>query len=302
MNIEHINELTSGKYGDAGQNIKLNSYTTLNIGGPADLLIKPETEGQISKIVKYCKKFNIPLTIIGNGSNLIIRDKGIRGVVLLLKENFSKIIVKEKEVIAQSGALLRDVAKKTFEKSLTGMEALSGIPGSVGGGIIMNAGAYGTEIKDVVKSVKCMNSNGEIIEYTNEQMNFSYRKSKASEEKLIVVEVTFLLENGNYDKIIKSFEDFDYKRSSKQPLEAYSAGSTFKRPEGHFASKLIDDAGLRGYTIRNAMVSEKHCGFLINKGNSTCENYLELISQVQKIVKEKFGVTLEREVKLIGEE
>lgn len=302
MDQLHINEFLTGNYGDTKKDALLKDYTTFKIGGPADILIEPENEDQISRLVKYCNKNNIDFTIIGKGSNLLIRDKGIRGVVIAMKDNFSEIEVNESLVKAQAGALLRDVSIKSLENRLTGMEAVSGIPGSIGGAIIMNAGAYGTEMKDIVKSVRCMDRDGNIKEYTNEQMDFSYRHSLASEENLIVISVVFDLKKGNEKEIYDAFEDFDYKRSSRQPLDKNSAGSTFKRPEGYFASKLIDDSGLRGFRIKDAMVSDKHCGFLINVENSTCENMLELIDEVKRVVKEKYDVKLEREVKLIGEE
>ncbi len=302
MNQLQLEELLSGKFGKAQSNIVLKEFTTLNIGGPADVLIEPSEEEQIINLVQYCKENKIELTVIGKGSNIIIRDKGIRGVVLLLSKEFDEILVKGNEITAQSGAALRDVSIKSFGNSLTGMEAVSGIPGSIGGAIIMNAGAYGTEMKDIVKSVRLLDSEGNVHEYSNEEMDFSYRSSIASKEGQIVLSTTFSLKEGDKEEIYSSFEDFDYKRSSKQPLDSFSAGSTFKRPEGHFASKLIDDSGLRGFTVGDAMVSEKHCGFLINKNNSTCENYLKLISEVQRIVYEKYNIKLEREVKLIGEE
>lgn len=301
MNELIIEELLENKFGNARENVLLNKYTTFNIGGPADVLVEPESEEQISMLVKFCNENELPLTFLGKGSNLLIKDKGIRGVVAVLRENFSDIKVEGNTVTAQAGASLRDTSIQSFENSLTGMEAVSGIPGSVGGAIIMNAGAYGTEMKDIVKSVKCMDKNGEITEYTNEEMDFSYRHSLASEKGYIVISATFELKEGNSPDIYAAFEEFDYKRSSRQPLDRYSAGSTFKRPEGYYASKLIDDAGLRGFTINKAQVSEKHCGFLINIDDATCENMLTLIGEVQKRIKEEFGVTLETEVKILGE-
>lgn len=302
MLSEIKNDLLSGKFGLATENENLKYYTTFKIGGPADILIKPDSESQLSEVVKFCKKNSIPLTVIGKGSNLLVRDKGVRGVVIALKDNFSKIEVNGLEVTAQSGALLRNVAIASFSQNLTGMEPVSGIPGSVGGAIVMNAGAYGTEMIDIVKSVRCMDDKGNIKEYTNQEIDFSYRHSLASEKGLLVLSATFLLQKGKNQEIQDKFNEYDYKRSSKQPLEKNSAGSTFKRPEGYFASKLIADTGLRGFTVGDAQVSEKHCGFLINIENSTCENMLELIRQVQGKVFEKYNVKLEREVKLIGEE
>lgn len=302
MNDEIKNKILSGDFGKVLLNEELKNYTTMHIGGPADILVIPETEDQLTGLVKTLKGKDVPLTFIGRGSNLLIRDKGIRGVVVVLRENYSEIKVEGNIVTAQAGAALRDAAIASFKNSLTGMEAVSGIPGSVGGGVIMNAGAYGTEMKDIIKSVKTMDKDGNIKVYSNEEMDFSYRHSLAGEKGLIVLEASFELKEGDKVKIYEAFEDFDYKRSSRQPLDRYSAGSTFKRPEGHFASKLIDEAGLRGFTINQAQVSEKHTGFLINIENSTCENMLELIKEVQKIIMDKYSVKLEREVKLIGEE
>lgn len=302
MDLELLDLLKKTDVGQIKENVLMKDYTTMKIGGPADILIEPNTTFQIKNIVEIAKSTNTKLTIIGNGSNLLVRDKGIRGIVIVLKDNFSKIKIEDNIASAQAGATLRNTAIKSFENNLTGMEPVSGIPGTVGGAIIMNAGAYGAEMKDIVKSVTCMDKEGNIFNYSNQEMDFSYRNSLASENDLIVLEVSFELEVGNHDEIIEKFEDFDFKRSSRQPLDKNSAGSTFKRPEGHFASKLIDDAGLRGYTVGRAMVSEKHAGFLINIDNSSCENMLKLISDVQKIVYDKFNVRLEREVKLIGEE
>lgn len=302
MNKEIIEEILSGKYGEAKEGQLLKDYTTMRVGGEADIMVFPTNIEEVTNLVKYTKAKNIPLTIIGNGSNLLVRDKGIRGIVLAFKDNFSEIKVDGNKVKALSGALLRNVAIKSFESNLTGMEPVSGIPGSLGGAIIMNAGAYGTEMKDIVESVLVMDSEANIIELSNEEMNFSYRNSIAEEKHYIVLEATFSLKEGNKEEIYEEFEKFDYLRSSRQPLDKNSAGSTFKRPEGYFASKLIDESGLRGFTIGRAQVSEKHTGFLINMDNASCENMLELISEVQKIIFEKHGVRLEREVKLIGEE
>ena len=302
MYLDILNSLKENGIVKIKENVLMRDYTTMKIGGPADILIEPNSIDQIQKIINIAKETNTPLTIIGNGSNLLVRDKGIRGIVVVLKDEFSQITVNENILTAQSGATLRSAAIESFEKNLTGMEAVSGIPGTVGGAIIMNAGAYGTEMKDIVKNVVCIDRDGNIQNFNNEEMDFSYRHSTASEKDLIVLEVSFELKPGNHEEIIESFKTYDYKRSSRQPLDKNSAGSTFKRPEGHFASKLIDDAGLRGYRVGSAMVSEKHAGFLINIEASTCENMLHLIEDVQKRVYDKYNVKLEREVKLIGEE
>lgn len=302
MYLDILNRLKENGIVKIKENVLMRDYTTMKIGGPADILIEPNSIDQIQKIINIAKETNTPLTIIGNGSNLLVRDKGIRGIVVVLKDEFSQITVNENILTAQSGSTLRSAAIESFEKDLTGMEAVSGIPGTVGGAIIMNAGAYGTEMKDIVKNVVCIDRDGNIQNFNNEEMDFSYRHSTASEKDLIVLEVSFELKPGNHEEIIESFKTYDYKRSSRQPLDKNSAGSTFKRPEGHFASKLIDDAGLRGYRVGSAMVSEKHAGFLINIEDSTCENMLHLIEDVQKRVYDKYNVKLEREVKLIGEE
>lgn len=301
MRLEVRQQIKSGKYGNFSESEKLKDYTTLRIGGIADIMVFPETEEQIISLVKLCTSYDETYTIIGLGSNIIVSDKGIRGVVIALRENFNEISVDRNRIKASAGASLRDVSKKSFENELTGMEPVSGIPGTVGGAIIMNAGAYGREMVDIVESVRCINKNGEIFDYTNKEMQFSYRNSIAADEELLVLSATFILNTGIKDEIYEKFQEYDEKRWSKQPMEAYSAGSTFKRPEGNFASKLIDESGLRGFTVGDAMVSEKHCGFLINKSNSTCENFLVLIEKVKEIVYEKHGIQLEREVKLIGE-
>lgn len=296
-----FDELLSGRYGSCLENEPMSNHTTFRVGGPADLLIMPNSEQDIIEIVKYCKDKEIPFIVIGNGSNLLVTDKGIRGVVIKLGKNFSEIKFDGDKVIAQSGALLSTVAKKSFKHSLTGMEEISGIPGSIGGAIMMNAGAYGGEISFVTSRVRCLDKKGEVLEFTKDQMDFAYRQSVVSKRDLIVLDVELELQKGDFDKIMESFKDFDTRRTTKQPLDRYSAGSTFKRPEGHYASKLIDDAGLRGFSYKRAQVSEKHCGFIINTGDATYEEVISLIHQVQDIVRDKFDVSLETEVKIIGE-
>lgn len=279
----------------------LKKYTTLKIGGKADLMVFPETEDQIKELINLCIDMHIEYTIVGHGSNILVSDKGIRGLVITLKDNFSDIKIEGERIYASAGASLRTVSKFSFENELMGMEAVSGIPGTVGGAVIMNAGAYGTEMKDIIEKVRCLDTKGNVVEYNNSQMNFSYRDSLAAQKNLVVLSASFKLKKGDKKTIYENFRDFDEKRWSKQPMDAFSAGSTFKRPEGYYASKIIDESGLRGFKVGNAQVSEKHCGFLINNGESTCENFLTLIQEVKKIVKEKHGVELEREVKLIGD-
>ena len=297
-----LEELTNGEYGNFLLNESMRNHTSFRVGGPADILMLPTSEEEIKKIIDYCNQEDIPFIVIGNGSNLLVTDKGIRGVVIKLGKNFSKIEIKGDRVYAQSGALLSTVSKKSFKQSLSGMEEISGIPGSIGGAMVMNAGAYGGEISYVVDKVRCMTRKGEIQEFSRDEMEFGYRQSVVSHRNLIVLDVEIQLEKGNYDEIMAKFKDFDTKRTTKQPLDRYSAGSTFKRPVGHYASKLIDDAGLRGYTYKRAQVSEKHCGFVINMDEASYEEVMTLIGQVQNIVKEKFGVDLEMEVKVVGEQ
>lgn len=296
-----FDELLSGKFGICKLNESMRNHTTFKVGGPADLLITPNSEQDIIGIIKYCNLKKIPFIVIGNGSNLLVTDKGIRGVVIKLGSNFSDIEFFGRKIVAQAGALLSTVAKQSFKKSLTGMEEISGIPGSIGGAMVMNAGAYGGEISNVVTKMRCLNKKGEILEFNKDQMDFGYRQSVVSKQDLIVLDVEIQLEKGIEEEILEKFKDFDNRRATKQPLDRNSAGSTFKRPEGHYASKLIDDAGLRGFTYNRAQVSEKHCGFIINIDEATYDEVSTLISKVQDIVKDKFNVELETEVKIIGE-
>ncbi|MDO4779110.1 MAG: UDP-N-acetylmuramate dehydrogenase [Tissierellia bacterium] len=302
MNKELIDKVLELGIEDVLLSEEMKNHTTFKIGGPADILIKPKNEEEVRKVLEICKNEQIPYFVKGNGSNILVRDKGIRGIVIEFSEKFSDVKIDDNRVTAQSGALLSTVSKKSFQESLAGMEAVSGIPASVGGAMAMNAGAYGTEMKDIVESVRLMDSNGQIHEYSNEEMHFRYRASRVGDDKLVVLSATFKLNKDNYDDIMARFEDYDFRRKDKQPLSDNSAGSTFKRPEGHYASALIDQAGLRGFTHGRAKVSDKHCGFLINIDNSTCENLLELVKKVQDSVNEKYGVNLEMEVKIIGEE
>lgn len=297
-----LEELTNGNYGKFAIDEPMKNHTTFKVGGPCDLLIMPETEEQIIGIVKYCNENEIPFMVIGNGSNLLVTDKGIRGVVIKLGKNFSNIEFDGDKIYVQSGALLSTVAKKSFKRSLTGMEQISGIPGSIGGAMVMNAGAYGGEISYVAVKTRCLTRDGEVVEFGKDEMEFGYRQSVISKRDLIVLDVELQLKEGNMEDIVAAYKDYDNRRTTKQPLDRNSAGSTFKRPEGYYASKLIDDAGLRGFSHERAQVSEKHCGFVINKDDASCEEVLTLIKKVQAIVKDKFGVDLETEVKIIGEE
>lgn len=283
-------------------NEPMKNHTTFKVGGPVDIMIIIENEKELIDAVKVCRENKIDFLIMGNGSNLLIKDGGIRGVVIKVNEGFNKVQVTQNRIYCQGGALLSSVSKNALKHSLTGAEFASGIPGTVGGAITMNAGAYGGEMKDIISKVKVMNINNEVIEYTNEEMNFRYRNSRVGDENLIVLGVEIILQHGNYSKIEETMKELTYKRTSKQPLEFPSGGSTFKRPEGYFAGKLIQDAGLKGLRHGGAQVSEKHSGFVINIENANCKDILELISVIQKVVRDKFDVELEREIKLLGDD
>ena len=278
----------------------LKSHTTFKIGGNCIALIEPREISDIIEAVKICRKNNIKFFVIGNGSNLLVPDEGYNGVIIKLKSEFSKIEVEGYYLIVNSGAKLSEVYTVAYENSLTGFEFASGIPGTIGGAIYMNAGAYGGEMKDIVESVEVLDlDNFELRELKNEELEFSYRKSINQRRNYIVTTIKLKLQKGNKEKINAVYEDLRERRNSKQPLNFGSAGSTFKRPEGHFASKLIEDAGLKGYHINDAWVSEKHSGFIVNKGNASFKEVMELIEYVQKVVFEKFGVKLETEVRIL---
>lgn len=283
------------------ENELMKHHTTFRIGGSADVMIMPNTEEEIVEIIALSNKHNIPYTIVGNGSNILVTDKGIRGLVIKIADNFSDVQIEGNLVYAQSGARLTAISRKIYEAELTGFEFASGIPGTVGGGVYMNAGAYDSEMKNVIKTVRALDKTGNVIELSNEEMHFGYRKSRAMEDSLIILSVVIELKHGDKAAIKAKIDDFTNKRVTKQPVSEFSAGSTFKRPEGHFAGKLIEETGLRGYTIGHAKISEKHCGFVINKGDSTCEDMLKFIQKVKHKVYEKTGVKLEEEIKIIGE-
>ncbi|MDU6791385.1 MAG: UDP-N-acetylmuramate dehydrogenase [Anaerococcus sp.] len=280
---------------------KLKNYTNFGIGGCADVLIEVEEEYQLVNLLKFNKENNIESTILGNGTNILVTDKGIRGCVIIISKNYDRISLDGNLLKVSAGCLLSKASKFSFKNSLTGMEKVSGIPGSVGGAVAMNAGAYGTEMKDIIKSVRLISKDGEILEYDNKDMDFSYRHSRVFDDDLIVSEAIFELKKDDQEKIYEKFDDFTNRRVSKQPLDKKSAGSTFKRPVGSYASKLIDECGLRGYKRGDCQVSEKHCGFLINNGDASFEEMINFIEEVSSIVFEKTGFKLEREVKIIGE-
>ena len=267
----------------------MKKHTTFRIGGPADYFVTPESREEIQAIVELCKKEEIPYSVIGNGSNLLVGDKGYRGVILQIFKKMNQIRVEENKIYAGAGALLSKVAATALSESLTGFE------------FRMNAGAYGGEMKQVLESVEVMTADGEFLTIPVEEMGFAYRTSVVEQKNYIVLEAVISLEKGNPEKIKEVMDDLKEKRVTKQPLEYASAGSTFKRPEGYFAGKLIEDAGLRGFRVGDAQVSEKHCGFVINRGNASAAEVMELMRQVEDKVEENSGVRLEAEVRRIGE-
>ncbi len=277
------------------------SHTTFRIGGPADYYVMPETTEELAEVLKVCKEEKVSYFILGNGSNLLVGDHGIRGVVIQLYKNFDGIIIDGTTVTARAGAMLIRVAKEVGKAGLTGLEFASGIPGTIGGAMVMNAGAYGGEMKDVVTAVKVLTKDGEVLTLTAEEMKFRYRGSVIEEQDYIVLETVMELEKGDPQEIQSRMEELSIQRKTKQPIEYPSAGSTFKRPEGYFAGKLIMDAGLRGFQVGGAQVSEKHCGFVINTGGATAADVMQLIESVSDKVEAQFGVPLEPEVKRVGE-
>lgn len=279
----------------------MSRHTTFRIGGSADYFVKPGNADEVAAVIAVCREYNIPYFILGNGSNLLVSDDGYRGMIINIMDNMDSVTVDGRIITAQAGAMLVRVSVMARDNALTGLEFASGIPGTIGGAVYMNAGAYCGEMKNVVKTVRAIDEYGRIYELDSEKMDFSYRHSIVEERKLIVLEVTLELEHGSREAIDDRMKELAEARRSKQPLEYPSAGSTFKRPEGYFAGKLIMDAGLRGYSVGGAQVAEKHCGFVINKGGATASDVVELIRDVQHDVDDKFGVTLEPEVKMLGE-
>lgn len=281
-------------------NEPMKKHTTFKTGGNADLLLLPKNIEQIKKCIEICTENNFKFFILGNGSNLLVSDKGFRGIIIKISKNFSDVTINENKITAQAGATLSKISSEALNNSLKNFEFASGIPGTAGGAICMNAGAYGGEMKDVVTKVTVLYNN-KIISLTNKECGFEYRNSNIFEKNMVVLEIEITLEKGEYAEIKSIMEDLKNKRKEKQPLEFPSAGSTFKRPKNNFAGKLIMDSGLAGYCIGDAQVSEKHCGFLINKGNAKTADILELIKYVKEKVYTNFNVMLEEEVKIIGD-
>ncbi|SFM28313.1 UDP-N-acetylmuramate dehydrogenase [Gracilibacillus orientalis] len=279
----------------------LKNHTYTKLGGVADYFVTPSTVEEVQEIIRYANKTDVPFTLLGNGSNVIVRDGGIRGIVLSLKK-FSGIKREEDKVIAESGARIIDASRFALSEYLTGLEFACGIPGTVGGALYMNAGAYGGEVKDCLESALVVDSTGEVHRLPADAFALEYRTSNIAEKGYIVLEATFSLEEEKYDDIKAVMDDLTYKRESKQPLEYPSCGSVFKRPPGYFAGKLIQDSELQGKGIGGAEVSNKHAGFIVNKNKATATDYISVIEMVQREVKAKFGVELEREVRILGED
>lgn len=278
----------------------MKKHTTFRVGGPADVLVQPD-ETALAAILALCRQNHVPYSFIGNGSNLLVGDKGIRGVVIEMTEPMGNIEVHGTQITAQAGAMLSKIANTAASNGLGGMEFAAGIPGSVGGAVVMNAGAYGGEMKDIIERVYVLDENGAQLELDRDALDLGYRHSCIPEKKYIVTKVVLELVPRDEVEIRSKMKELNEKRAKKQPLQYPSAGSTFKRPEGYFAGKLIMDAGLRGYQVGGAQVSEKHCGFVINKGDATAADICQLMRDVSDKVQAQFGVVLEPEVKMIGE-
>lgn len=279
----------------------MKKHTTFRVGGAADYFVVPKTKEEVKNIVALCRELDMPYYVLGNGSNLLVGDKGYRGVIIQIYKEMNHIQVEGDKITVQAGALLSRIGSAALEAELSGFEFAAGIPGTMGGAVVMNAGAYGGEMKDVLESATVLTPEGEILILSNKALELGYRTSVVAKKNYIVLEATIALQKGEKDAIKARMDELRIQRTTKQPLEYPSAGSTFKRPEGYFAGKLIQDAGLRGFQVGGAQVSEKHCGFVINKENATAADVLELMRQVSAIVKEKFGVELEPEVKRLGE-
>lgn len=280
----------------------MSRHTTFRVGGPADFFVTPKAKEEVRDVIRICKEAGMPYYIIGNGSNLLVSDAGYRGVIVQIYKEMNEVKVEGNLVKAQAGALLSGIAAKALGAELSGFEFASGIPGTIGGACVMNAGAYGGEMKDVLEFVTVLTGEGKIIELGRNELELGYRTSVIAKKGYIVLGVALKLECGDGEKIKTYMDELKEKRVTKQPLEYPSAGSTFKRPEGYFAGKLIEDAGLRGFQVGGAQVSEKHCGFVINRDHATAADIMELMRQVQIRVKENSGVDLEPEVKRLGDE
>lgn len=296
IGLEKILDKSRIKY-----NEPMKKHTTVKVGGPCDCLVLPESVEEIKNIISYAKENDIKYYVIGNGSNLLVVDESVHALVIKITNKFAKVIVKEDEIIADAGASVPYVSLLAKNNSLTGFEFACGIPGTVGGGVRMNAGAYGGEVSDIFVEATYLDGNGNVCKIKKVDMEFSYRHTFFTDNPdCIILSARFKLQKGNIDEIASKMEENSIARKTKQPLEYPNFGSVFKRPEGYFVGKLVQDAGLRGYTIGGAQVSEKHTGFIVNKGDATCKDIVDLIRHVQKTVYDKFGVSLKTEVVFIG--
>lgn len=285
--------------------IKLNEpmkeHTSFRIGGPADIMVLPTNIEQVANIIKACKEYSIPFFVMGNGTNLLVKDEGIRGVVMKLAQNFNDALVQGNIMKCKAGMPMSMAAKIALENRLSGLEFAHGIPGTIGGGAVMNAGAYDGEMADIVRNVTVIDRDGNIFEMHKSQLEYDYRSCNLQKGDKVLLEVEMELKPGNYDDIKRKMDDFLLRRKEKQPLNLPSAGSAFKRPQGNYAGALIEKAGLKGYRIGDAMVSEKHAGFIVNVGNATFQDVGNLIQYIQRQVKEKFNIELESEIKICGD-
>lgn len=284
-------------------NEPMKKYTTYKIGGPAECLIKVHTMDELKEVINFVKEKSIKLTVIGNGSNILVLDSGIKGIVVLNRIEEIDIMKKDNNIEARVGAGTKTskLARKLLENDITGFEELSGIPGTIGGAVIMNAGAHGKEMKDIIRTVKCIDYNGKEYEFEKQELDFKYRDSKLKNSKYIVTEATLLFKQGKHGEIQSKMDEYKKYRREKQPIEYPSAGSTFKRGEDFITAKLIDDAGLKGYKIGGAEVSTKHSGFVINTGEATAKDVLQLIDYIKKEIKSKFNKNIEIEIEVIGD-
>ena len=302
MNLEHMLKEVLVSEGAVCRFMEpMSSHTTFRIGGPAEAYVCPGNEEELGKVICLCREHDIPWSVLGNGSNLLVSDRGIKGVVIAMEGNWCYAGAEGSVIRAGAGELLGRVARVALDHCLTGMEFAAGIPGSVGGALVMNAGAYGSEIKNILKSARVMTNEGEVLELSRDELELGYRTSCIPKKNYIVLEAVFELNKGSKEAISSQMRELAGKRREKQPLEYPSAGSTFKRPEGYFAAKLIEDAGLKGFSVGGAMVSEKHSGFVINYNDATASDVMELCRQVREKVKALSGVELEMEVKRLGE-
>lgn len=280
----------------------MKDYTSFKVGGEAKLLVFPRSIGELVFAVSVCKSFDTPYYIIGNGTNLIVKDKGYDGVIIQLAEQFNEISANDNCITAQAGALMSNIASKALEHSLSGLEFASGIPGTIGGAVVMNAGAYGGEMSQITEKVTALDHLENIVTFSKDDLNFSYRNSIFQEKQYTVLEIEMALEKKDYADIKNKMNELKERRTSKQPLNYPSAGSVFKRPEGHYAGKLIEDAGLKGLSVGDARVSPRHAGFIVNEGKAKSEDIINLIAVIQNTVYEKYNVKLEPEIKILGDD